>query len=1435
MDAAASASVPEPTKKKASAADKGEAAVVPTASESPKKTASVEAPTWFTVTRQLAKEGILAATNADAAAEASGNDTNKAVREALMSFASGAVSSTPASVSFGRHRLEFQSASDALIKKANHTDMAQLVALYVAKAKKHHDRAWAKIAIVLPLDCDTRTIVSVAMWRNLVMHVEVLADLVTPDSPSLPPNVPSTIVPFDDYKQFLASINALVDVARDEVDTATTALTTAAAAFVAAARSSIAANIAALRDAKKINKRMLRPTKKDTATLLAAAEALAVAIAAVEHYSANLFRFRTTDGGASVPLLSILRTLTAGGPENSYLTNVVWPSYVAQGRYESLLKAVCMRLDAHKMNDAIQLYIDPGLRATSSDICTSLLVLATWLQKDKIVDCCHVSVVATEFDADVKRMCQHIDEQLDSAASSASGDGSDSSSCASAYKQVRAQKADATKETKADVRSDFVFAKATVSLASSFLSFRKDANLTVQYLTARFVDYMAEGGRSRKDAERSDKRAVAAAATVEKNHGKMVARIVKLNEAAARAAAAKLKAQAAPKKGAGGKKKKKVAKYMDGEAEESGGTTEASGDWQSNSDDHAFIASEDSDDESRSATGAWGDQSKLDRDDKKWNAAKKAQRAERRAAQLREDAERWGGSDSDEYEEGEGEEEGEEEDDSGEADVDDDVEELDSNDEELVSAIRKAGVRRGKRARPRVIYAKSDEDDDEDEEETASDSDGARLKAKNRAARASQRKRKREGGRGGGRGGAKRRRNANAARYGYRSVTDSDASSTGAHKRAEGAPTNTMQAAQKCTTPVPTVTQLVSTLEQKVRCQPGALATIARELRTFITRRKAHALSTPTPAEAAAEDRSALRATRMLFAGSSGIGKTEASKAVISILKEDGYPVVEWDISGQTTACWQGVEGVEGGLIGHNNMTGAKHYQAGMRLHGDDVTCVLTIDEINLAPPATMEKLVTLLDQSRFSPTTGPAFWVRNLVVIVIANWGSNDDDARRYDAEHPCKASAPLAARVEAEAARAAHLTVSLQQRLGEDLDRANVSSPVRGRLPVRALFLPLSPASATTVVRNIIVGTINALVPRTRSGPMGPASIHLVTGSVCDAVVACYDHSTGARYARDAAAQLGTELGAIIQNHGWDRGTLTLAVEPLRSAEGAAGATTQQAKLKNLVNAQEKMMMACNPGESSMVLWPVDSPAVSDQLVCTVKFLRESMAACSCAGGVCEGACMEERAEDESAEDICFNVQRVDTRPRELKLARANSVGKVAFLLRASERARIDASAVHHGGVAFDPAAISEFVDSFGAGTLEDELGGEGTTGLLASADVADAGAFVAGPMAFLATCQAVRTHIVSTLKYDYDISDSHVTFAHEVDAASVRWKAEGIKRSATSSVYAWRVTLMGDDASLQSLAYSKNNRMEANAFLAKAVEPFVVPLVWWKRSLA
>jgi hypothetical protein len=215
-------------------------------------------------------------------------------------------------------------------------------------------------------------------------------------------------------------------------------------------------------------------------------------------------------------------------------------------------------------------------------------------------------------------------------------------------------------------------------------------------------------------------------------------------------------------------------------------------------------------------------------------------------------------------------------------------------------------------------------------------------------------------------------------------------------------------------------------------------------------------------------------------------------------------------------------------MVGFGNSTVARNVRKGMKRHGSDVTVLFTIDEANLGPDMTMEKLVTLLDQGRFSPTDGPSFWVRNLVVLVISNWGANDGDAILYDLLHARKAGATTAAARElAEETRTSVLLESLEQNLEEDLERANISAPVRGRLPTRALFVPLSPAGITAVVRHIVVGTINALVPRTcapEGGGGGGAPVRLTLSSVCDAIVACYDPSTGARYAWDAAAQIGT-----------------------------------------------------------------------------------------------------------------------------------------------------------------------------------------------------------------------------------------------------------------------------------------------------------------------
>ena len=229
-----------------------------------------------------------------------------------------------------------------------------------------------------------------------------------------------------------------------------------------------------------------------------------------------------------------------------------------------------------------------------------------------------------------------------------------------------------------------------------------------------------------------------------------------------------------------------------------------------------------------------------------------------------------------------------------------------------------------------------------------------------------------------------------------------------------------------------------------------------------------------------------------------------------------------------------------------------------MKKHGDDVTVVLTVDEVNLGPPSTMEKLVTLLDEGRFQPTDGDAFYVPNLVLVVISNWGSNDEEAREFDRAASVRSPGKSSEDVALERRR--YLRETVNERLGMDLDRANISAAVRGRLPTRAIFLPFSPGDIRRVVTHLVNSTLTSLVSYTRGGSEAPLKI--IARSVCDIIVSRYDTSTGARFARDAAAQIGTALEAVRQSNGWCKGQIILTVKAKRAMDGDVSALREKQK---------------------------------------------------------------------------------------------------------------------------------------------------------------------------------------------------------------------------------------------------------------------------------
>ena len=193
----------------------------------------------------------------------------------------------------------------------------------------------------------------------------------------------------------------------------------------------------------------------------------------------------------------------------------------------------------------------------------------------------------------------------------------------------------------------------------------------------------------------------------------------------------------------------------------------------------------------------------------------------------------------------------------------------------------------------------------------------------------------------------------------------------------------------------------------------------------------------------------------------------------------------------------------------------------------------------------------------------------------------------------------------------------------------------------------------------------------------------------------------------------------------------------------------------------------------------------------------------------------------------ELFFNVQRVSQRPAEEQIVRANEMGKVKYLLLTSERARFNATtptAPHHGGVAFDPLALAVFVLSFGAGSVQDEYGGEGSTSILASTLDRHAESYISGQLAFAQMCHRVG----GLLREKFDLST-----LPNAPQTPIRWVAKGVAGKGSHLAHSWRIEPVAKDEALEAyaLAHYKAAEYENVADYIKEVMtvPIVVPIVW------
>lgn len=118
-----------------------------------------------------------------------------------------------------------------------------------------------------------------------------------------------------------------------------------------------------------------------------------------------------------------------------------------------------------------------------------------------------------------------------------------------------------------------------------------------------------------------------------------------------------------------------------------------------------------------------------------------------------------------------------------------------------------------------------------------------------------------------------------------------------------------------------------------------------------------------------------------LFAGPTGVGKTEAAKTVADVLN---IPLIRYDMSEfMETASVAKLIGSPPGYVGHDAGPG--------RLISDidqNGSCVLLFDEIEKAHPDIMNIMLQIFDDASLTGSTGKKVSFRNVIVIMTSNVG---------------------------------------------------------------------------------------------------------------------------------------------------------------------------------------------------------------------------------------------------------------------------------------------------------------------------------------------------------------------------------------------------------------------------------------------------------------